>query len=414
MYRQQYPGDPGMHNMGGNSHTRVSYRHNPTFFERIGNSLVGILVGLVILTGASCLVFWNEGRAVQTAKSLDEGLRVVLPLGANEVAFDENNGKLVHISGLLRTDKMLEDSLYKISTPSVKLKRKVEMYQWVEHETKREYNEGGQTRVETTYSYSQEWSSDLIRSSSFDNSVSHVNPESMSVQSLTLVAHEVRVGNFFLSNSLVEKITDYKPLNLPGPSPGRPHHQVFQRSSLPQCQPHTAPGYVGDLRVTFEYAGLSGDSELGPPAQVSIIAKQHGRQLVEYRTEAGNNLEILHFGNLSPKEIFGLEQAQNSMLTWAIRFAGWLMMFVGFGCLTSIVTTLVDWLPIIRELVGMGVAVMNLSLSISLSLTVIALGWIRYRPWLGCAILAMALTPLFLSRFRFRQSSHSYNSYRGR
>ena len=35
--------------------------------------------------------------------------------------------------------------------------------------------------------------------------------------------------------------------------------------------------------------------------QVSIIAKQHGRQLVEYRTEAGDNLEILHFGDLSPK-----------------------------------------------------------------------------------------------------------------
>ena len=37
----------------------------------------------------------------------------------------------------------------------------------------------------------------------------------------------------------------------------------------------------------------------------------------------------------------------------------------------------VDNVPIIRELVNLGVASLNLTLSISLTLTVIALGWIR-------------------------------------
>ena len=37
----------------------------------------------------------------------------------------------------------------------------------------------------------------------------------------------------------------------------------------------------------------------------------------------------------------------------------------------------VDSVPIIRELVNLGVASLNLTLSISLSLIVIALGWIR-------------------------------------
>lgn len=44
----------------GDSHTRVSYRRNPNFFERIGNSLVGILVGIALLVVASGLLFWNE------------------------------------------------------------------------------------------------------------------------------------------------------------------------------------------------------------------------------------------------------------------------------------------------------------------------------------------------------------------
>lgn len=42
------------------SHTRVTYRRNPGFLERIGQSLIGILVGIVLLIVASCLLFWNE------------------------------------------------------------------------------------------------------------------------------------------------------------------------------------------------------------------------------------------------------------------------------------------------------------------------------------------------------------------
>ena len=41
-------------------HTRVSYERNRGFLERIGGSLVGILVGLVLITAGCVLLFWNE------------------------------------------------------------------------------------------------------------------------------------------------------------------------------------------------------------------------------------------------------------------------------------------------------------------------------------------------------------------
>ena len=53
-----------LHNMG-DSHTRVNYRQNAGFLERIGNSLVGILIGTVILIVASGLLFWNEVNTKQ-------------------------------------------------------------------------------------------------------------------------------------------------------------------------------------------------------------------------------------------------------------------------------------------------------------------------------------------------------------
>ena len=49
---------------------------------------------------------YYQGRAVQTAKSLDEGLRSVRSLHNIDVVFDENNGKLVHINGPLKTSKV--------------------------------------------------------------------------------------------------------------------------------------------------------------------------------------------------------------------------------------------------------------------------------------------------------------------
>ena len=54
----------------------------------------------------ACLTILLKGRAVQTAKSLEEGLKAVVPLGSAQVLFDENSGKLVHLSGPLQTDKV--------------------------------------------------------------------------------------------------------------------------------------------------------------------------------------------------------------------------------------------------------------------------------------------------------------------
>ncbi len=66
--------------------------------QRLGGSLRGILVGLLLAGIGICLLFWGEGRAVRRAKALKEGASTVIsapataPLAANE-------GKLVHFSG---------------------------------------------------------------------------------------------------------------------------------------------------------------------------------------------------------------------------------------------------------------------------------------------------------------------------
>ncbi|XP_076439351.1 transmembrane protein 43-like isoform X1 [Babylonia areolata] len=394
---KEYPDDPGMHNPHHNTYTNVTYRQNPSFCERVKQSLVAVVIGLLLIFVASVLLFWNEGRAVQTAKSLDEGLRVLVPLKTVEVAFDNNNGHLVYLQGNLHAESGVYDPFFKLSVQATKLRRTVEMYQWVEHETKREVNEGDRTREERDYSYSLEWRQDLVSSSSFYSSIGHENPSSMPLMSETFTNRKVQVGTFYLSEGLVDQISDFKEIPpSSGIKPGDPwvhYRQGYHYQSFGSPQP-------GDVRVRLEFAGLLSASPLGPPADVSIVAHQQENHLGKYQTEAGDELEILHVGLITAEDIFAKAHTQNTLLTWAARFGGWLLMFVAFGCLTSIVTTLVDWLPIVRELVAMGVWTLNAALSISLSLTVIALGWIRYRPWLGLSILVMAVTPFFFTRLR--------------
>ena len=48
----------------------------------------------------------SQGRTVQTARSLEEGLELVIPLHTTEVAFEHHNGKLIHLSGQLKTDEV--------------------------------------------------------------------------------------------------------------------------------------------------------------------------------------------------------------------------------------------------------------------------------------------------------------------
>ena len=70
----------------------------------------------------------------------------------------------------------LNDPDFGVHIYATHLQREVEMYQWVEHQETREYEDRGETRRETTYSYSQEWRSELVRSGNFQRSNAHRNP----------------------------------------------------------------------------------------------------------------------------------------------------------------------------------------------------------------------------------------------
>ncbi|XP_028262391.1 transmembrane protein 43 [Parambassis ranga] len=380
-------------------HKRVSVKSNPGFLERLGETAGGTVIGVGVFFLSIYVLFTNEGRALQTASSLDEGLSQVVSLGPYSSFDPQNNNRLVHLSARLRTSQPLYDPNYKVVVQAVKLKRQVEMYQWVEYQESRDYQENGETKTETTYTYNTEWKSELVNSRNFDQEIGHQNPSAMAVESVTVVAPEVQVGPFLLSKGLVEQINNFQTLSLRD-------FPVFNLDPFLSIYDdyfyhtqHPRRPEVGDVRVKFSFAGLSGEtSYLGQAQTVSIVAMQRGEQLMPFKTKSGDTLEILYLEELTAEEVFEREHQSNSMKTWGLRAAGWALMFLSIQLTMRIIYTLVDWVPVLREIVSVGLKIFALCVSCSLSLLVIGAGWLFYRPLVALALGALALLPVFLAR----------------
>lgn len=356
------------------------------------------MLGISLFFLSIYILFTNEGRALQTASSLDEGLSLVVSLDSSGLD-PQNNNRLVHLSAKLRTLQPLHDPNYRVVLQVVKLKRQVEMYQWVEYQDSKDYQENGETRTETTYTYNTEWKSELINSRHFDKEIGHQNPSAMAVESVTVVAPEVRVGPFILSEGLVEQINNFQTLSLRDfpVSNLDPflsiHEDYFYHTQYPR-RPE-----VGDVRVSFSFAGLSGEtSYLGPAQTVSVVAMQRGEQLMPFKAKSGDTLEILYLEDLSAEEVFAKEHEYNRLKTWGLRAAGWALMFLSIQLTMRIIYTLVDWVPLLRDLVSVGLKIFALCISCSLSLLTIGAGWLFYRPLMAVALGALALLPVFLAR----------------
>lgn len=80
-----------------------------------------------------CVLFY-QGRAVKVAHSLDEALRNVAVLPNSMMLLPEYEGRLVHLSGSVTVSEPLTEPDYGVVMSSIKLKRRVQMYQWIEIE----------------------------------------------------------------------------------------------------------------------------------------------------------------------------------------------------------------------------------------------------------------------------------------
>lgn len=409
---------------------------NPSWVQRLGSSFKGVLAGFAIFIAGFPILFWNEGRAVDTAKRLKEGAGAVIDVPADKVD-PANEGKLVHVSGKADTKDILADEAFGITNNALRLMRTVEVYQTVEHsETKRE-KRGDKTVEKTTYSYSNEWRSSPVNSAEFhDASKRSANPPAaMPFSNEDRIAANVTLGAFTLTEKHVKRMGEKKkfsfPLDFKVPEtvPGGQYqngviyvpYNAALAGATPQSSASTGISPLlaaaraatnvtaavanaaanavtggrsvavvpvpGDVRVTFSVV---------LPHEVTVVEQQDGNTLTPWAASDGETLSFVRDGRVPAAKIFADAQSMNSKLTWLLRLVGLLVMYFGLKKVLGPIDTLVDVIPILNGIVAMGTSLAAGLVSGACALLTIGVAWIYYRPLIGIPLVVAGLALLVM------------------
>lgn len=354
------------------------------WFGRIGEAIKGVLFGLVMIVVSFPVLFLNEGRAVKTQKTLEEGSKSVVTISP-ETVDAKNDGKLVYVTGGAAVEGFLTDPEFNVSSEAVSLRRKVEMYQWKENEqTETKKKLGGGEEMVTTYSYEKVWADRPIDSSRFHKNQEYANPKP-ALDSKTWTADPVTLGAFTLSTGLVGQIDNHTEVPT--------GDTVEEREELAGKKLHKEAShyYLGDSPAAPAIGDLRVSHEAALPGAVSVIAKQTVGTFEPFIAKAGGTIELLDTGKVSADAMFTAAHQANKFMTWLLRLVGFILMFVGFSLLFRPLSVLADVVPMIGSIVGVGTGFVSFLLSLPLSLLVISVAWIFYRPLVGIPLVVLAV-----------------------
>ena len=370
--------------------------------SRLMASIKGVFTGFILVAAAIGLLWWNEGRTVHTAKGLEEAGGNVISL-SSETVDPANEGKLIHVTGNADTGEILEDPLFGIKEKAVHLKRSVEMYQWKENvETNTEKKVGGSEETKKTYSYSKDWSSSRIDSSSFKKPEGHENP-SMPYSNSSQSASNVSLGAFKLSPELISMYDERETLELKSI---KLKTEIQSRSKI---EGNTV--FISRTGGTDSSSPEVGDMKIGfsitRPGPASVIGVQSGNSFSAYKTEKDTTVLLLETGIQNAETMIQSAQSSNAVMGWILRGAGLLIMTIGFSLIFKPISTLGDVIPFIGSAMDFGFGIIAFIISFVISMIVIAIAWIFYRPLLGIGLLAVAASGIAAIIFMKKKKSEA-------
>lgn len=358
--------------------------------SRIFASIKSVLVGFIFFIAAFPLLWWNEGRAVQTERSLNEGAGAIVASPADSIDASKE-GKLVHMNGMVTTETPVADDALPVEAQAVKLLRKVEMYQWTESKsTETKKNVGGSEETTTTYSYSKEWKEGRVDSSEFEHPTDHQNPEESQFASQTFVADPVKLGAHKLSAEQLAKLETETPFPVPDTAaeklPAELQEQMKVGGGRFYMGADENTPAVGDVRITYSAV---------MPGAVSIAAVQTGDTFSAYQAKEGDSILLVQDGTHTAEAMFAKAQSDNTIFTWFVRVIGWVVMFLGIFLVFKPLVVFADVIPLFGTMLGAGIGIFSFLVSAALSFATIALAWVFVRPVIGISMVVLAAGALF-------------------
>ena len=419
---------------------------------RLGNSFKAIGSGIMLFILGTALLWWNEGRAVKTEKMLEEAGNAYVEMENPNKKDASLDGELICGTAMATTEDSLTDAQFGIGAKAIAIKRTVEYYQWVEHaQEKKEDKLGGKEVTTTTYTYSKEWVGRPVESAQFkDPAYQNKNMVLNTFEDAEQYAENVSFGAYKLSESLIRSISSNEGLDLAisedllkqfdqntqaayerfyGVQKKQPTQQPTQQPAIPDSLKALLPDSVKaaldslqaindsivksmenaenkkDLEYVHQasnvlYLGrVPGSPEVGDvritfekivPAKVTVMAVVDGDTFKPFKAKNGKRFQTLVMGKKSGDEIIEAEKEANSMILWALRILGIVMVIGGLKGIFGFIETILKVVPFIAGIFGWGVGVVCTIIGIVWSLIVIALAWLFYRPVLAISLLVLA------------------------
>ena len=355
--------------------------------------------GIILVVSSFPLLYWNEGRAIQSEVALGEEGSGVHSLTNPSQVDPANEGKLVHVTGRATTEEVLSDAEFGISEQAIWLERTAQIYQW--HEDPQltrdrtpvlpDSNQRVQRQFTFDDLYWKSWSLEPVASDHFifpmsvhtTPRVSHKNP---AVTPFWKAGHgwtarEVRLGGYILPPALVSQIDAREPIPINTalldrvPAPLRQQLQIregFFYNGRLTClylarDPSQSEVQIGDIRFSFRVIR---------PAVVSILARQVNKSFMPFTASNGTELFRLIMGEQSASSMFDIQQAESSSSAWGLRVVGFGLLFFGLViCLQNTVDK---------------VLVTPAAIAFLLTLCTIAAAWMTHRPFVALSLLAVA------------------------
>lgn len=352
------------------------------YFRNILNSFVGALIGLLLFFGSFFVIWWNEGR---TNLALVAAESVPAAVGSIDTA---NEGKFVAVTGDLIATEPIGDAPYLKAGDYLQLDRKVEMFAWDE-ESRSETRDkvGGGSETVTEYTYEKKWTTSPENSANFKQPEGHANP-ALPIEGATKQAPGARLGAFGL---------DLSQLTLPGGATIALSSQTVltEAAKLDGGYLFTGQGsqsspQIGDIRISY--------TAVRSPAAVTVFGQQSGERLTPHLYEQSSTFFRALNGdrNTAIQEL----QTEHTIITWLLRGAGFLMIWIGLLLVVSPLGTVAGILPILKQITGFisGIVTFIVALVIWGVVTLIAV--VLHNFWLaiGAALLVIGVVFFYLRR----------------
>lgn len=363
-----------------------------SYGKKIGSSFIGAILGIIMFLGSFVVLYLNEGR-----ENLGKVADSVTEISAQGSVTD---GALVSVKGNLDADTYAADD-YLIGGNYIALSRYVEIYAYVETEHSESHdNLGGSTTTTYTYTYSTEWTSSPESTSSYEGDSSEI-PSNIPASynswisgmpsSASSDASGLSIGAFNISGT--PDFSGAVNLTL---SEAVANNDSITNSIVTsnyiiignQDNVSSASPKLGDVRISYTVI-TANDSGV-------IFGAVNGNTISSYTTPKDNSLFRFFAETDSTAEAVEILKTEHKTMTWLLRLAGFLLMFIGLICISGPITNLLSVVPVFSHISSFVFGIIAFFVSLILTSLTIILSMVLHNFWLAIAFVSLVVIIIVL------------------